>query len=69
MASGAWTNDDGLERRRFSQQYLQFLCATAGGPLRDLLQLFDSLTEVCHPLDHSHSGRDGVAAPAARKDA
>lgn len=66
---GAQINTDGLERRRFNQQYLQFLRAPAGSPLRDLLQLLDSLTEVCHPLDHSHSGRDGVSAPAAREDA
>lgn len=69
MPLGERRNDDVLESRRFNRRYLQLLGATAGGPLRDGLQLFDSLAEVCHPLDHSHSGRDGVAAPAAREDA
>lgn len=66
---GARINNDGLEPGRFNQQYLQFLRTPAGSTLRDLLQLLDSLTEVCHPLDHSHSGRDSVSAPAAREDA
>lgn len=40
-----------------------------GGCLGDLLQLLDALTEVCHPLDHSHGGWHCVAAPAAWQNA
>lgn len=70
---GARTNSDGLETLSQTVQPagsdLQFLCPPAGSSLRDLLQLFDSLTEICHPLDHSHGGRDSVSAPATREDA
>lgn len=49
-------------------KYLQFLCTPAGSSLGDLLQLFDSLTEVSHPLDHSHGHWNCVTTPAARED-
>jgi len=51
------------------KKYLQFLCTPTGGTLGDVLQLFDSLTEVRHPLDHSHVGWNCVPAPAVREDA
>lgn len=50
------------------KQYLQFLCTPAGSCLGDLLQLFDTLTEVWHPLDYSHGDGDCVPTPAARED-
>lgn len=52
-----------------TQQHLQFLCTPTGSSLGDLLQLLDSLTEVRHPLNHSHGGWNSVATPAAREDA
>jgi len=55
--------------QQLTKQYLQFLCTPTGSTLGDLLQLFDSLTEVCHPLDHCHGGWNCVATPAAREDA
>lgn len=50
------------------KQYLQFLCTPAGSCLGDLLQLFDTFTEVWHPLDYSHGDGDCVPTPAARED-
>lgn len=55
--------------KQLTKKYLQFLCTPTGSSLGDLLQLFDSLTEVCHPLDHSHGGWNCVPTPAAREDA
>ena len=55
--------------KQLTKQHLQFLGTPACSSLGDLLQLFDSLTEVCHPLDHSHGGWNCVATPAAREDA
>lgn len=52
-----------------TQKHLQFLCTPTGSSLGDLLQLFDSLAEVCHPLNHSHGGWNSVATPATRDDA
>lgn len=48
---------------------LELFSTPAGRSLRDLLKLFDSLAEVCDPLDDSHGHRNGVSAPATRYNA